>query len=370
MLYIYELINIPEAQEKEKTINTLCGIWLAYRDRFPRLDKYLVEWICDFALVYGITPNMSMLEPIYGDIVEAASFKEFYSPDAKDRDEAAALLAIGALSGYDFKKSKYAKDGNYAIFRDNIVGAIGYAIARLDLLKTASMQPSTVRRDAFVGALCASDRKRVIEVEYYSLSQSYELRSVMTNAVKYAENAVRASLGIKSRLGNLSLPDRVREAIDIYMRENLSRHKKKEEIPEYEKRYELPKTELSSENAKDIERASWETTKLLVEAFEEESEKPDEKPSEVVPVSVGEDPFADLASLLSEDEKSFVKLALNNDLTAQRKLCEELGKLPDVMAEMINLSATDICGDIILEEKCGGYTVIDDYKEDVSNWIK
>ena len=40
------------------------------------------------------------------------------------------------------------------------------------------------------------------------------------------------------------------------------------------------------------------------------------------------------------------------------------------MAEMINLSATDICGDIILEEKCGGYTVIDDYKEDVSNWIK
>ncbi len=370
MLYIYELINIPETQAKEKTLDTLCGLWLAYRERFPRLDKYLVEWICDFALIYGISPDMTALEPIYSDIVETASFKEFYSPDAKDKNEAAALLAIGALSGYDFKKSKYAKEENYGIFKDNIVGAIGYAIERLDLLKTASMQTSVLRRDAFGGALCACDRKRVIEVEYYSLSQSYGLRSIMTNAVKYAENAVRASLGIKSRLGNLTLPDRVREAIDLYMSENLSRYKKKEEMPEYEKRYELPKTDLSSENAKDIERASWETTKMLVEAFEDESEKNIEKLIETAPVSVGDDPFADLASILGEDEKRFVKLALTGNISAQRKFCGTLGKLPDVMAEMINMSASDICGDIILEVTDGGYTVIDDYKEDVSNWIK
>ena len=372
MLYIYELINIPEMEGTQKALDTLMGLWLAYRERFPRLDKYLVEWICDFSLIYRISPDMKKLESIYGEIVDSASFKEFYAPSTQSKEEAAALLAIGALSGYDFKKSKYAKEDNYEIFEKNIVGAIGYAISKLDLFKTSELKSAKIRRDAFGGALASSDRKRVIEVEYYSLSQSYELRSIMTNAVKYAENAVRASLGIKSRLGNLTLPEKVREAIDLYMSENLSRRKKKEEIPEYEKRYELPKTVISSENAKDIERASWETTKLLVEAFEEDVPKRAEEKTEekLSPEIAGDDPFCDLISVLGEDEISFISLALKEDYTAQKELCAKLGKLPEIITEMINLAATDICGDIILEEKDGGFAVIDDYKEDVAAWIK
>ena len=42
MLYIYELINIPDMMEPKDTLTALIGLWRAYRDRFPRLDKYLV----------------------------------------------------------------------------------------------------------------------------------------------------------------------------------------------------------------------------------------------------------------------------------------------------------------------------------------
>ncbi len=372
MLYIYELINIPEMLPSEETLSRLCGLWKAYRDRFPRLDKYLVEWICDFCLINRIAPDMNELSPIYKDIIDSASFKEFYTPAAKDKTKAYALLAIGALSTYDFKKSKYAKEDAAALFEDKIVGAIAFALEENRLFDTSTMRTVTTRRDSFGGALCASNIKRVIEITHMSLSQSYELRSVITNAVKYAENCVRASLGIKSRLGNLTLPPNIRESIDAYMAENLtSRRAKKVEVPEYERRYELPSKPISAEHAKDIELASWQTTQMLVDAFEEEKEVTEiPKIQEITAPEAGEDVFADLISILGEDEIEFIRLALREDTAAQNELCRKLGKLPDVAVEMINSSAADICGDIILEEKDGGFVLIEDYKEDIAKWIK
>ena len=375
MLYIYELLNIPETQPPETTLKILLGLWRAYRERFPRLDKYLVEWICDFCLINRLEIAAGELDFIYKDIIDSASFKEFYAPGEENEDEAYALLAIGSFSGYDFRKSKYANDEFRELFEDRIVGALARTIKENDLMGTANMKPNVTRRDSFGGALCASDIKRVIEIEYFSVSQSYGLRSVITNAVKYAENAVRASLGIKSRLGNLNVPENVKASIDGYMSENLTRRRyKKEETPEYEKRYETPVSPISSEHAKDIERASWQTTKLLVDTFEEESDAAPEKEQlappavSAAPVS-GEDVFADLMSILGEDERAFIKFALAGDFASQRALCERTGRLPEVAAELINSSAADICGDIILEENEGGFAVIDDYREDVSRWL-
>ena len=369
MLYIYELINIPEMLTPKETLKRLTGIWVAYRERFPRLDKYLVEWICDFCLINGISPDLDELGTIYKDVVDAASFKEFYVPDATDTRDAYAHAAIASLSNYDFRRSKYAQGENKAAFEDHIVGAIGFAIEENRLFDKGMMKTTTMRRDSFGGALCGSDLKRVIEVEHYSLSGSYELRSIITNAVKYAENSVRAALGIKSRLGNLSVPQGVRESIDRYFMANLTKKKQKEEIPEYERRYALPVSPISSENAKDIERESWKTTKLLVDAFEDTAEEAPVQAIEESTYVAGENVYADLIGILSDEDKEFIRLALKEDFEREKELCQKLSKPIDIIAELINSSAADICGDIILEANETGYTVIEDYKEEIANWI-
>ena len=63
-LYIYEILNLPEKIKPERGLTLLCDLWLAYRDQFPRLDRYLGEWVCDYCLIHRLPPPLQRLAPI------------------------------------------------------------------------------------------------------------------------------------------------------------------------------------------------------------------------------------------------------------------------------------------------------------------
>ena len=64
----------------------------------------------------------------------------------------------------------------------------------------------------------------------------------------------------------------------------------------------------------------------------------------------------------------FIKAALDGDMAALRAAAQGLSKMPDALADEINaLTADGEIGDIILEDDgMGGYTVIEDYREQVA----
>ena len=219
---------------------------------------------------------MEQLAPIWDDVLAAATLKEFYL-DAGDGRTASYVRALLAYCcQYDYRKSKFATGESKALYDEIIPGVLCHLLeqngegARL-LCGKGNMQDSVISRDSYVAALCSHRIKKRIEVRYCSVSRSHELRMAVTDMVKYTENRIRAHMGVKSRLGIGTLSDAVKREMDAYLDGIVPRIKnpEKEQEAAYEKLYDLPQAPLDLSHSAEIEQASWETTKRLVEAFED-----------------------------------------------------------------------------------------------------
>jgi 23S rRNA G2069 N7-methylase RlmK/C1962 C5-methylase RlmI len=218
--------------------------------------------------------------------------------------------------------------------------------------------------------------KRRIEVDHCSFQRSHDLRFLITDIIKYAENKLRTGFGVKSKLSVYALPDKLKAVLDDYFAKVMpSRRAVTVEIarPEYEALYDLPETELSFEHAAEIEQASWTVTKQLVEAFENATnEMPEmiEKTAETVGPTSFDEQTPQIDEIHPNGEtlmpyREFLVAAIQENATAQRQFARNRGLLIDAVADEINGIAVDVFGDIILEESGNGYAVIEDYLEDV-----
>lgn len=398
LLYVYELINLDEKHQDPQTgQENLLRLWLSYRERYPLLDARLCEWLCDYSLLHALPPP-TLPPDAYRTLLSGCRLKEFYVP-AGENGTALHTAILLFCNNYDYTKSKFYRPDTKADYDRVLKGAIRVA---LDFLReqsgtvlTDAQGISTLTRDTFAGAICSWRVKRRILVDYTSFSHTHELRHVMTDVLKYAENALRAALGIKSRLSIYSVGTSLRERLNDWLKEALPVRKprmaakKEPEIPAYERRYDLPVGEISPERAAAIEAESWQTTKRLVEAFDGvemeitpetvrengENARTVEVPVSVEPVSVepvpvepvpvdsGEAPSASPFLQALGDLAEFLPLALARDGAAQRQFARERRLMLDAVADKINTVAGDMLGDILLEEENGVYAVIPDYIE-------
>jgi hypothetical protein len=369
-------------------------LWLSYREAHPRLDPLIREWLCDYSLIYKLAAPI-LPQRAYRELLAGARLKEFYVPLSQTGDELTSAILL-FCNNYDYTKSKFYTEKTAALYHRILRGAIECALtelrARFGDALNGKAGKSTLSRDAFVGAICSYQKKYRIEVEYTSFSHTHELRYIVSDVLKYAENALRAAMGIRSRLSIYALDADLRKKLDAYFSRALAgvsqkakQKKAAQEMPDYEKRYELPLVALSPERAAEIEAASWETTKRLVEAFGAEgdvSEPPDtaeevpvplpaEQRQETVasvvelplPQSVGEG--SELVRALGE-LALFLPLADRADGAAQREFAAKRHLMPDAIVDKINTVAGDILGDILLEETEGGvFSIIEDYREEL-----
>lgn len=373
LLYLYELINLPKHSDASESVQRLCGIWLKYRSIFRQMDGYLPDWICDFCLIHRLPPPDAESGVSMATVMSHCSLKEFYVPRGGNEGYLLALLAF--CSNYDYKKSKFYTKTNAELFDGIVMGALALVTKSLSengkLFSNANMDDSRMMRDAFTGALCAPCNRCRIEVEYCSFSRSHELRFFITDVVKYTENQLRATLGVRSRLTVYALPTSVRELLDAYLKEKLPKRTVRREHEavneEYEKLYDLPKTELSLSHAASIERLSWETTERLVEAFDGEEEQPVAERSAPLDTTASEpmptdgDPWARFRAYLSA--------CLSENAEEKRAAVREACVPEEVLADEINTLAADLLGDILLEEGDCGFCVIEDYRDTLSELL-
>lgn len=376
LLLICETINLSDKIPPERSLDLLSRIWLNYRAEYPRLDVQLSEWIFDLCLIKKLPPPSNILNEVGKSLPSTAGIREFFADSVGNADAFTSLL-LCHCSNYNYRKSKFAVGENLQIYAKHMPGILRYIVSKSSdpsrPFEAAGllMQDSRTKRDAFTGAICCPQVKKSIEIEYCSFSHSHELRFIITDILKYAENRIRAHIGVKSRISVTLLPDGIKRLADEYFAAELpirvAHPNIPEEVPEYEKLYEPASSGLSLESAAKIEELSWKTTGKLVEAFEGEA------PDAIIEPEPEPEPIPDEASLwemLNENELDFIRAALAEDFVLQSSIASRIGSLPDIIADRINTLAADIMGDILLEDIGGGYAVIEDYIEETKGAIK
>ena len=397
LLYVYEIINLPDEIEPRHGAVLLCRLWSAYRKAHRELDKYLSEWLADYCLIHAI-PLPAEAAPLIPAAVRCSTLPEFYFSAGMTGDDLSGFAAalIAAASDYDCKTSRY-----YEGFRDNFDEAIPAAVtaAVTAMKKSASgiFSPDATKtikqsRDAFCGSLCEHNVKRRIDVELSSFARSHGLRTAVTATVKYAENRLRIALHLKSRLAATGLPDDARRAIDAYFAEAYPDSVRPGEVtPAYEAYYDAPETPFTPEAAREIERRSWEMTALLEGGLgeaapaknpfpvpEEEASPsfaafaaeatPKKTAAEVTPEKT--EPAAKETAAKKESPADLVREALCAALSGEGidSYCRARDLFPDEVASRVNEAAFDRIGDVVLEKTGSAWVLIEDYREDVESW--
>ena len=428
-LYIFEQINLSDIIGAGKVYANIINIWKHYRREFPRIDKYIIEWLTDFTLINNIRLNLDDIAEILPEIINAASIPEIYIKADFFENPANLGLILNNMTVYDYKKSKFYSDKesknkdmfDYHIYK--IVHAVisSEAFAKIIRAEIADGVKVKATRESFMGAVCAYEHKKKITLEYKNLWKNFYIRELITNAVRYAENMIRDYLQIKSKLNvsGQNFPAELAGIIKSYKNEHLAvakpakvsvkaKGRKNDAEPAAPPQEFAPDMEAAAE----IERSSWETTNALLElqgkstdfvgddgGFEAiDTGAPDDlrgRLDEIAPTPDNNAPqtreqedifdvleqyadpdeqpvgtqVSDMARLvadLSADELSAVELMLNGSFEeASAELMRARGVMLEAVVEGVNARAIDITGDIIIENG----RVIDDYAEELKSCI-
>ena len=382
LLYIYELLNIGDVLGVTRSRDLLAEIWNVYSNEFPAISKKLAVWICDFCLLHKLDAPENIDRAITKQV---PSLKEFYINIPKGDFEKCVFALLKFGTEYDYHTSKFATEKNIAIFDEYVFGAILTAVKFYstdgNILSSLMSEDSKLIRNSYEGALCATKWKYELEIKYCSFSRTNELRFIMGDIVKYAENKIRAFLGIKSKLSVYSINDNLQKALDSYFENTLltkapPTKPKSIERHDYDKLYDLPQRTLSLDNAKKIEMESWDTTNELITAFDISDTNNDPI---IVPIGIDKLTISDNSD--NKEEKSYdtgadptLKQSLGEyyafalAIKEQRhsdiiNISKDLDMLPEAIIDIINEISLDIVGDIIIEDGDNGPMVIDCYQD-------
>ena len=408
-LYIYELASSSGDEDKQEALNMLCALMREYSAKRSNVvfGMMIRDVICDFCLIHGLSVPTDILQYMDAQIFTGAYLPEFFIDLSKEKRSGSIINAIHILSLYDYKRSKLYTNETADLFKSSIDGALKAMISDENAYSTLLAFTDgvygcvTAVHKPFTRMMTIVNRSVRLEIKYYQLSN---IQSLFTDAARYAENRLRDHLGVKSKLNILAINPNIKNAIDAFFDANYpamsipDRRKRNQaakeaaEVHEYDKLYDVPKTEFSAEHALEIERDSWSTTKILTEAFGDILEEPPtteaqkdesfevslEHKSETKPVlpttvlgfedithiqsTSGSDASDDIINALGE-KAGFVELCRSADAAEQRKFAISLKLSLDELADSINEIAVDVFGDIILENVGEAYKIIEDYQD-------
>ncbi|MBE6672618.1 MAG: hypothetical protein E7599_03745 [Ruminococcaceae bacterium] len=362
LLYIYEILNLPDRIPPAQGVKQLALVWSNYRREYPRLDRYLCEWMADYCMIHGVALPTEYLLPFYGDILQKATLAEFYI-DALDQNglggRAAYCRAIMEISNtYRFRQSKAINPQNKATFEKHIPGAVTKLI---DILLQDEMpeqgEIKHISRDSYAGAVCSYAEKRMLDLSVHPLAIRSDLSRIVTDAVRYSENCVKKGLKLRAGYQSTVLTPKMKGVLDAYFARYFpsAMVEKRVEERKYDEKYD-GKRGFSDAEALKIEEASRAVASRLGAVYEEEE----------IPVSVPKQAkVADKNQSVPEKE---LKALLSGGYAALCALAAEQGVLAETLVERINAYAVDLYGDILLEQTENGYAIIEDYIEELPDW--
>ena len=172
-------------------------------------------------------------------------------------------------------------------------------------------------------------------------------------------------MGIKSRYSVQSLPEVCKSAIAGYFDGFYPDRRAKKKIITSDDdapymRYYMPRQSGSADigRAMRIEKSAWETAKLLETETEEEPENAARRTAELPCAAAGNE-YCTVLSALDAPIRQAIAAAVCGEM---KNFCKEHSIMPEEAARLINETAFDITGDILIDDD---FTILDDYLDDV-----
>lgn len=230
-VHIYELLNDYGWKRPQDGYDQLVKLWVAYRTQHPQLDRYLMEWLFDFARVHNLEfvlpeiedlsfPNRTMIKDIL--IEKHSNEKPLKLPFA----------LVDALCDYSLVGSKFYKDGHQVLMHEAIPRVLALADAALikksgkGILETYGPTKATNQMYyAFPGANCKYAHKRM-DVMLKSYSNSYKLRKYINELVRFAENVLRELYECRGRLRGVELDAETANLVTAFLKKEYAPNKK------------------------------------------------------------------------------------------------------------------------------------------------
>ena len=282
------------------------------------------------------------------------------------------LWALERLSGYKITNSKFYQRNNQELMNSCIPGALCEIDWQLrkkgkGLLDTyAALKIHNDNFMAFGSALVETQRTYTIRSRHYQ--NGLKLRSYLKNAIRYAENALRAQQKYSARLQGVELDERSRAWIDAYI---AALPKKKENLASEKKA--TAKINLDLEKLNQLRSDSDEVRDALIasvsdpgteESFAVEIERPegcaDGLLTDLAPVQ------GILTRLSSEQRRVLDCMALHAWKVEISALHRELtGLVPEVLAEEINEVSMVYLGCFLIEREDEEFVVAEDYRDEL-----
>ena len=229
-VHIYELLNDYGWKRPQDGYDQLVKLWVTYRTQHPQLDRYLTEWLFDFARVHNLEfvlpeiedlsfPNRTMIKDI---LIEKHS---------KEKPLKLPFALVDALCDYSLVGSKFYKDGHQVLMHEAIPRVLALADAALikksgkGILETYGPTKATNQMYyAFPGANCKYAHKRM-DVMVKAYSNSYKLRKYINELVRFAENVLRELYECRGRLRGVELDAETAALVTAFLKKEYSPNK-------------------------------------------------------------------------------------------------------------------------------------------------
>jgi hypothetical protein len=220
-VHVYELIHQIGPRDAQDGYDQLHRLWTNYRDRFPKLNNYLPDWLADYTLVYSLP-----LDPLQPFVDTLSSGRVNY-PDLLlsqrfgDRLATLPLPLLVCFSDYRINQGKFYAEGNAELVQQTVPKAIERLDNELQSQSSkgilAAYRPrstTTVEREPFQSAVYEGSRQPVVLGTAYQYSQHPPLREFLTAVLKHIENRLRQRAQYRARLRGFTLEADIQKVLD------------------------------------------------------------------------------------------------------------------------------------------------------------
>ena len=167
-IYVHELLSGYGCKNAQEGYDKLMTIWMQYRERYPRLDNYLVDWTFDFTQLH----NLEYIEPKFNDMKFSyqQTIKDILiDKHSEDKTLKLSFVLIDSLCDYSLTGSKFYKEGHQLLIQEAIPRVI--ALVDASLIKTKNRGilslygPNRTKKQSyymFQSAVCPDANKRIV----------------------------------------------------------------------------------------------------------------------------------------------------------------------------------------------------------------
>lgn len=234
-VHIYELLSGCGWKQASDGYSQLMSLWMSYRERFPKLDCYLLEWLFDFAKLYQLdftVPEISNMQ-----LPTETVIRDFLlDQHSNEKPLKLPFSLICSLCDYSIIGSKFYKDGHQQLMQEAIPRVV--ALADAVLLKEKGQgilviygpnRPKRQSHNLFQGAICPEANKRIsLSVKAYSAST--RLRSYIYQLVRYSENVLRSLYSYRGRLRGVELETELSGLVESFLKKEYAPKEHTEKI--------------------------------------------------------------------------------------------------------------------------------------------